>query len=153
MAAEQLNNPESTSQQFIDYVTSHADPVTERLPHGRSSIRESHWKVDIRLPLLREAIKEVFFRVCDLTDEADAAEYGALDKLTYDVGIHIKGGLTAYFTYEPNHLKTPYKYLGIDSPGVEAIQEGDLASLLSELKAYEAAGQMTKIELQENERS
>lgn len=153
MAHEQGNSQETVGQQFIDYVTTHSDIMAPEQRLDPDQVRESYWATNIELPLLYDTITEVSFLERELTLErgtvvrGSAEDYEAVTKPTYDIGIHLRSGLNAYYTYRPNNQEIPYMYMGTEGDS-ELIQEGDIAKLMTELKGYEATGLMTKIEPQ-----
>src|SRR5690349_9265808 len=127
---EQGNTQETVGQQFIDYVTAHTDPPIRKL--DPKTICETAWKIDIQLPLLRDAIEEVSFVVRNLQSGNESPNSNPV----YDIGIHTQSGLNSYFTYEPHNADTPYTYSGVEGQGAEVIEEGDVVKLLSELREY-----------------
>lgn len=135
---EQDNTQETIGQQFIDYVVSHSDPVTKIA----EVTREGKWRLDVKLPLMGDAVKGVSFVERRMID----GDYRFTDERGYDIIVDTHKGLNVLFAYEPSNLDNPYCYNGHENTGSGSISEQDIADLMSELKAYEATGQMAKIQ-------
>jgi hypothetical protein len=139
-AAELADNHETVSEQFIAYVTSHSD---ERPSGSTEVLRESFWNIQVTLPLLADAIERV--RISEHIIEDSERE--ATDR-DYCIDVFLRSGMIGCFSHEPSNTESPFDFFwgGGDSDFICDTGEDEAVRLLEELRAYELAGQMTKVD-------
>lgn len=135
---EQGSNPETLSQQFIAYVTSHAGAPMEK--SGGDVLCEGYWNVNVKLPLVADCIEQVCFDERTLQD-SNGRPTG---EHVYDIEVWMRSGLIGYFTHKPANSEVQFTFSWGETPYEHDMQEEDIAGLLAQLKEYEASGQMAK---------
>lgn len=140
MTHELQQSPESISQQFITYVTSHSDALPdERYPE---TLREGSWNVHVNLPLLPATVEQVRFGEY-FFEGGDGSKTHR-----YDIQICMNDGMDAWFTHEPLEPNAPFTFYWGETPFLYEVQDEDVTRLLAELTGYEVSGQMTKADVQ-----
>lgn len=139
-AEEKRDESETIGQQFNKFVTAHTTTSTKV---GGEIVGEDLWKIDIPIPIIGDSVAGIAFTERRLYGD----DFSITDDRGYDITVMTQKGICVTFTSEPTNPNGPYYYWAQDESGIGPIDEMQIAKFLAELQGHEAAGLLTRVDM------